>query len=837
MGDEPKICFEGGGGVLLPLFGDAEQKWPRELRATLYLVGLFWCFMGVAIIADIFMTAIERVTSAKMRLYDKAKDRYYTYEVWNATVANLTLMALGSSAPEILLNVIDIFAKEFYLEGLGPGTIVGSAAFNLLMIIAVCIISIPEGQARRIKEMPVYAVTATWSILAYVWLVLILQGISPNVVEVWEAVVTFLFFPALTLLAFAADKGWIISKEETGVRICEGMSDAEIAEAEERVRQEHGRELTSEQVARILSASNQKPKNYRIGASRALFGGKQKNTVNKGGFARSFTSKTMNFLHKHTKVVPFHTVQEKVICSVSFEYLNYAVLETEKVAKITVTREGDVSVSCRVNYKTLPGTAAKGDDYQHTEGSLLFKEYETKAYVYVTIVDDEKSEEDEYFHVELSNPEIVLKTGEVDPDSKIDIGQIQKCTVTIIDDDLAGVIGFEKEEVILYQRPTEFEEKIIVVRKGGACGKVSVDYVIESDSAIAGRDFEDHSGTLVFEHEKIEAYIPVVIKAVPRFNNKDRFRIKIDNPAGGAKIREDADGGPERNYATVTIMTNPADTEKTEKVISLMQQRWDKSAIGRVNWKSQFMEAIFVNGDDDEGGASPTWGDYIGHVLTVPWKLLFACVPPTDYCGGWACFTSALLMIGLVTMVIGDMASLLGCCMCIPDEITAITFVALGTSLPDTFASRTAAMQDPHADASIGNVTGSNSVNVFLGLGMPWTVAAIYWAITDPQDKWYQRFGIPNSDLNLDFLGPVGAREMGFVVPAGTLGFSVSVFALCAVLAIALLQARRTWCDGELGGPAIQRYASAGFLVFLWFSYIGISAWKAMETSPGACPP
>ena len=27
--------------------------------------------------------------------------------VWNPTVANLTLMALGSSAPEILLNVIE----------------------------------------------------------------------------------------------------------------------------------------------------------------------------------------------------------------------------------------------------------------------------------------------------------------------------------------------------------------------------------------------------------------------------------------------------------------------------------------------------------------------------------------------------------------------------------------------------------------------------------------------------------------------------------------------------------------------------------------------------------
>jgi solute carrier family 8 (sodium/calcium exchanger) len=44
------------------------------------------------------------------------------------------------------------------------------------------------------------------------------------------------------------------------------------------------------------------------------------------------------------------------------------------------------------------------------------------------------------------------------------------------------------------------------------------------------------------------------------------------------------------------------------------------------------------------------------------------------------------------------------------------------------FASRTAATMEKHADNSIGNVTGSNSVNVFLGLGISWSIASIYWA-------------------------------------------------------------------------------------------------------------
>lgn len=48
-------------------------------------------------------------------------------------------------------------------------------------------------------------------------------------------------------------------------------------------------------------------------------------------------------------------------------------------------------------------------------------------------------------------------------------------------------------------------------------------------------------------------------------------------------------------------------------------------------------------------------------------------------------------MIGVVTYVVGEFANLFGCVLSIPPAITAITFVALGTSLPDTFASIVAA--------------------------------------------------------------------------------------------------------------------------------------------------
>ena len=109
-------------------------------------------------------------------------------------------------------------------------------------------------------------------------------------------------------------------------------------------------------------------------------------------------------------------------------------------------------------------------------------------------------------------------------------------------------------------------------------------------------------------------------------------------------------------------------------------------------------------------------------------QVLFAIIPPAQYFGGWPAFLISLAFIGFLTAIIGDLASIFGCLIGLEDGITAITLVALGTSMPDTFASKTAAVMEKTADSSVGNVNGSNSVNVFLGLGLPWMIASIYWA-------------------------------------------------------------------------------------------------------------
>merc|ERR1739844_354068 len=262
------------------------------------------------------------------------------------------------------------------------------------------------------------------------------------------------------------------------------------------------------------------------------------------------------------------------------------------------------------------------------------------------------------------------------------------------------------------------------------------------------------------------------------------------------------------------IMVRIRESKEFKSSVDKMMQKANNSMmVGSSSWLDQFTDAFTVQADDDEEEGEegeekmPSCGDYIMHFLTLPWKLIFAFVPPTAIYNGYVTFVISILFIGGCTAVIGDIASHLGCFIFLKDGVNAIAFVALGTSVPDTFASKTAAIEDETADASVGNVTGSNAVNVFLGIGIAWTMAAIYWE----------------------------AQGKTFEVPVGSLGFSVTVFCIEALLAIFILLIRRNPAvGGELGGPKLFKTISASIFVFFWVFYVMISALEAYDViEPG----
>ena len=56
-------------------------------------------------------------------------------------VAGATFMAAGGSAPELFTSVIGVFIAK---SDVGIGTIVGSAVFNILFVIAACAFAAKE---------------------------------------------------------------------------------------------------------------------------------------------------------------------------------------------------------------------------------------------------------------------------------------------------------------------------------------------------------------------------------------------------------------------------------------------------------------------------------------------------------------------------------------------------------------------------------------------------------------------------------------------------------------------------------------------------------------------
>lgn len=836
--EDRRLCND---GMWLPLF-PGEAMWHPAIRIPLYGAFLAWCFLGVAIISDIFMSAIEVITSKKRKIVMKdSMGRKHEIDVlvWNETIANLSLMALGSSAPEILLAVIETcsnLGENIPAEGgLGPGTIVGSAAFNLLAITGICVICIPNGEVRKVQETGVFLVTSFFSVFAYLWLIVILKVSTPDEIDLWEALLTLFFFPALLILAYCQDNAWFRKRSGdsrrksqmwvagTGGMGSDGYGRHEnIAALLKRQRRmamvekihDIDQDAFSKYCAEELMSKQPKSRmQYRINAMRGLSGARRVipgmggTSVEPGNFFQkgldSKDAPAATASHGSESKEEMETTgavdgpSPETLASLgaghsvfNFSTTSYSIFENEAKIEVPVIRSGDTSKPASVKFETSNGTAEAGKDYIYTCGKLDFVAGETRKDVVVPIIDDNEWEPDENFYIRLTAP----------GGDDVSLGHINVADVTIINDDKPGDFGFERTTYSVKETDGHVEMKI--VRTQGCDGTVRVKFKTYEGTAKAGISFEATEETFVFDHSEMQKFVKVPIINEDKYDKQETFSVEIeivgypDNGTGYSACKN----------ATVTISNDEDFTAIVDALAESMDESIEQMSIGSKTWKQNFKEAMNCTGD----GGEPSMMDYAMHFLSFFWKVLFAIVPPTRYLSGWLTFVCSLIFIGILTGFIGDLASLFGCMIGIPDAITAITLVALGTSLPDTFASKAAAIGDENADASIGNVTGSNAVNVFLGLGLPWTIAAGFYLIRD---------GDP------------------YRLPAGSLAFSVTIFVCCATIALSTLVLRKLPCCGgaALGAPKGKAWIKwvVGILFFsLWIFYIVMSILNNYEVIP-----
>eukprot|EP00088_Acartia_fossae_P002718 TRINITY_DN11119_c0_g1_i2.p1 TRINITY_DN11119_c0_g1~~TRINITY_DN11119_c0_g1_i2.p1 ORF type:complete len:546 (+),score=143.29 TRINITY_DN11119_c0_g1_i2:88-1725(+) len=137
----------------------------------LYIIGVLYMFYALAIICDTFFVPSLEVIIEKFNI--------------SQDVAGATLMAAGGSAPELFTSVIGVFIAT---SDVGTGTIVGSAVFNVLFVIAAC--AFASAKALSLTAWPLIRDTFFYSI----GLALLVGFFVDNKVKWWEALILFLWY-------------------------------------------------------------------------------------------------------------------------------------------------------------------------------------------------------------------------------------------------------------------------------------------------------------------------------------------------------------------------------------------------------------------------------------------------------------------------------------------------------------------------------------------------------------------------------------------------------------------------------------------------------------------
>merc|ERR1711970_1533575 len=732
-GEGTEIVVESSGincddGLLIPLWPGTDEMsaGDRFGRGLLYATLMLYLFIGVAIVSDKFMESIEMITAQEKEVSVKdprtGKTQVIVVKVWNETVANLTLMALGSSAPEIMLSVIEIWAKSFEAGDLGPGTIVGSAAFNLFMIIGLCMYVIPDDEVRKIKHLRVFIITATWSVFAYVWLYLIIGGITAGRVDSWEGILTFLFFPATVYTAFVADRrmffykyldkkyraqrGVIVQSEKGDIenraeeKFKDFDEDVDPALAEfERNRREYINamkrirlevpdismiDLETRAREEVMAAGPKSRAYYRAQATRKMAGKEDAKKAFSKQLAAEAEAEKAALSKEEQELAASLEKKDDGVCRVMFDPPHYTVMESVGTFEVTIVREGgDLNQTVQVDYKTEDGTASSEGDYIEAIGTLTFGPGETQKMVTLEVLDDDVFEEDEHFYIRISN----LRRKDGKPFKEIEVEgedgrkSMQPCTqmgtphmatIMILDDDHSGIFGFEDSEAEIVESVGTYE--LEVKRISGARGKVAIPYNTEDGTAKEGTHYEAQEGELMYENEETTKTISIAITdeeslimyveiGEPRHIAEGKEGEGVDYSELDAKSPEELTeeekiallGRPCLGANTRIQIRIKESKEFKNSVDKMMQKANNSMVVGSSSWLDQFSEAFTVQAeDDDEEGEDgeegeekmPTCGDYIMHFLTLPWKLIFAFIPPTAIYDGYPTFVISILFIG-----------------------------------------------------------------------------------------------------------------------------------------------------------------------------------------------
>ena len=136
--------------------------------------------MGLAVVCDEYFVPALEVLTDRMQISND--------------VAGATLMAAGGSAPELATSFLGVFVAK---SDVGFGTIVGSAVFNVLFVIGMCVLYSKD--TLHLTAWPLVR-DCFYYALSLGALAVFVGVVSPGEIEWWEALVLLGTCLALRLL-------------------------------------------------------------------------------------------------------------------------------------------------------------------------------------------------------------------------------------------------------------------------------------------------------------------------------------------------------------------------------------------------------------------------------------------------------------------------------------------------------------------------------------------------------------------------------------------------------------------------------------------------------------
>jgi hypothetical protein len=214
--------------------------------------------------------------------------------------------------------------------------------------------------------------------------------------------------------------------------------------------------------------------------------------------------------------------------SVSFARTGYTTNETGPAVLIEVQRSGALITAVAVDFATTNGSAISTNDYRGTNGTLAFAVGVAARTITIPIANDTLDEQDETFEVNLFNPQ-----------SGVQLGTITNTVVTIVDNDIGGVIVLSTNRVA---GPETAPMSVILKRTGGVASGVTVSLTTEDGTAIGGDDYTNATQTVTFGAGELTKTVVVGLINDCEVETNETVTVTLSNPTGGAQLGEVTEG-------------------------------------------------------------------------------------------------------------------------------------------------------------------------------------------------------------------------------------------------------------------------------------------------------